>query len=476
MAGDDPKSFVPLVTEKLAQLGGWVFAGSVLGLFMFFIMQLFSPSEIGTARTILAGLKAVLKFLKLGGGATILLLAAVLIAQWRFPERKEILERLWKHWTGTQKYLKQALLVMTSLFCFSYTGTFQGGSMTPLMHKIDLAEQNYRDLVWRAEIELSADLRIEAYRQAYANYSPQLQSAIQAEVSTGQRAARLPAKYLPAHFVGYDRRLPSDFQSEGDSTLTEYTSLLTEGEHSDRPLVPDDTPMRGLLTEEEGVRIIEPLQRDAVPDWLFGLPGELAEKIVDRAFDVGNISFIEKFSDEFPLIGSLIGTVDGELNAVFAEKVKVAAGRIAHRRAAGQIDNFDAERGALTSQVRDMRTNIKLQSYIVESHAIAKLVASAERHAASDLRAAIQKELTGAATQAHESREKPSESEEKKIRQENQKAIEELTRKYGYDYLLQLREFPGSAYRAGLRSHELLPEYEAPRPRPEPVTPHEFVR
>jgi hypothetical protein len=97
MAGHDPEAFVPLMTEKLAEIGGWVFAGGVLALLMLFFMQRFTPAEIGTARMILVRLKAVLKLLKLGGGATILPLAAVLIAQWRFPKRKEMLDRLWKH-------------------------------------------------------------------------------------------------------------------------------------------------------------------------------------------------------------------------------------------------------------------------------------------------------------------------------------------------------------------------------------------
>jgi hypothetical protein len=368
--------------------------------------------------------------------------------------------------------------VMTSVFCFSYTGTFQGGSLTPLMHKIDLVEQNYRELVWRAEIELSADLRIEAYRQAYASYSSQLRSAIQAEVSTGQSAAQLPAKYLPAHFVGYNGRLPSEFQSDADENLTEYSVLLEKGEDSDHPPVPDDVPLRGMLTEEGDVRAVERPQRDAVPDWLAGLPGELAEKIVDRALDVGNVSFIEQFSDEFPLLGSLIGTVDEQLNAALTEKMKIAAGRIAHRRVRNQIDSFDAERGTLTSQVPDMQTRAKLEGHIIELNAIEKMVSTAERDAASDLRAAIQKELKEAATQGLEVGEKlPPEDE--KVRLENEKTVEELTEKYGYDYLLQLREHPGSAYRAGIvrgfGEHELSREYEAPRAHPEPIMPHEFV-
>jgi hypothetical protein len=473
MAGDDPKSFIPLLTEKLAEMGGWVFAGGVLGLLMLFLMYTFTPTYIGTARTVLVHLKAGLKFLKLGGGATILLLAAVLMAQWRFPKRKEKLERLWRHWTSTQKYLKRALLVMTSLCCFSYTGTFRGGAITPLLHKIDLVEQNYRELVWRTEIELSADLRIDAYREEYTSYSPQLQSAIQAEVSTGQRAARLPAKYLPAHFVGYSGELPSDFRSDGDSTLINYSMFLDQ-EYSDNLPVPYDVPMAGLLTEKpERPRAYT----DAIPDWLEGLPGELAEKIIDRVLDLENITFIERFSDEFPLVGSLIGTVDGQLNAALTEKMKTAAARIAHRRARQQIDHFDAEHSALTSQAPHMHTRAALQSHIAESRAIAKVVASAEPVAASDLRTAIQKELAQAAKRRLENGEEPP-PEEEKVRLKNQKTVEELTKKYGYEYLLRLQKYPGSALRVGADGsfveHELPLENEVPHPRPEPIMPREF--
>jgi hypothetical protein len=475
MAGDDPKSFVPPLTEKLAELNGWVFAGAVLGLLLLFALQLFTPAEIGTARAVLVRLMAFLKFLKVGGGATILLLGGVLIAQWRFPKWKERLERLWKHWAGGQKYLKWSVLVMTSLFCFSYTGTFRGGAVTPLTHKIDMVEQNYRDMVWQAEIELSADLRIEAYLQAYDSFPAQLQSAIQGEIATGKRAAQLPAKYLPAGFVGYSGHLPSEFQSDGDARLDLYSETLDGGKESDHPDVPDDVPLRGLLWENG---VMGTPHRDAIPNWLMGLPGELADKIVDRALDVGNISFVEEFSNEFPLIGSLIGTVDGQLNSALTEKVKAAAGRIAHRRVREESYGLGTERDALALQMPKMRTGAALQSHVVESRAIVNVVARAEQEADTELRVAIRKELQGT-EHDYDGREITSRPEEEKASREKQKTVEELTEKYRYDYLLQIRESPESAYRTGplacCGEHESLQEHEAPRVRPEPVMPHEIV-
>lgn len=476
MAGHNPQSFVPLLTGKLAEAGGWIFAGGVLGLLLLFFMYAFTPAEIGRARSVLVGLKAILKVLKLGGGATILLLSAILLAQWRFPARKDMLDRLWTHWSGTQTYLKRALLVMTSIFCFSYTGTFRGGPLTPLMHKIDLVEQNYRDFVWRAQVELSGDLRIEAYRKAYASYPPKLQSAIRTEVATGKRAARLPAKYLPAHFVGYSGHLPSDFESHGDDNLSEYVRLLDQ-QYSDDSPVPDDVPTAGLLMEGQDRPIDRP-RGDAIPDWLTGLPGELAEKIVDRVLDLENATFVEEFSNEFPLLGSLIGTVDGQLNAALAEKVKLAAGRIAHRRVREQTNNLNSELGVLASQVPDMQTRAKLESHVTESRAITKIVAKAEPVAASDLQAAIHKVLGQVAEQRGENPEKRSGHEDEKVRLENEKTVKELTQKYGYDYLLSLHEDPESAFRVGtdgrFLGHELPREYEAPHLRPEPIMPHEF--
>jgi hypothetical protein len=480
LAGHDPKSFVPLLTEKLAESSGWASAGAALGLLLLYTLMVFTPGEIGGARKLLTSLMELLKFLKVGGGATILMLGGALIAQWRLPQWKAKLDRLWSQWKTAQKYLKWELLLMTSLFCFSYTATFKGGSVTPLMQKIELVEKNYRDMVWRAEIELSANLRIEAYSEVYDSASPQLQVAMERESATGQRAAQIPGKYLPANFVGYRGQLPDEFRSKSDDTISSYDQMLEEENQTDHLDVPDDLPMAGEVMREGSVSMTDGLQVEPAPAWFAGLPGDLEEKIVDRTLAADNISFVEDFSHEFPLIGCLIGTVDERLNAALTEKMKAAAARVAHRWARSQVQDVHPERESLASLIPTMAIGATLKTRLAESRAIEGVVDKAMLVADADLRTAVHEELAEVVARELRAQENPQPQDET-TRQANEKTVQELTEKYRYEYLLKIREDPSSAYRASRETccagRELFEEHEVPmpRPRPEPIIPHEYV-
>ncbi len=125
----------------------------------------------------------------------------------------------------------------------------------------------------------------------------------------------------------------------------------------------------------------------------------------------------------------------------------------------------------------DMQTVAKLDSHLAKSRALAKIVSKAKSVDACDLQTAIHKVRVQVTGQRKENPEKRSAHEDEKIRFENEKAVKDLTLKYGYDYLLS-HDDPEVAFRVGMDGRflelELPGEYEAPRLRPEPIMPDEI--
>ena len=251
------------------------------------------------------------------------------------------LERVWKAGDRGSDWLKGLAFALTALFCFSFTGSLQGNALETLQTEIKDFDKVYDRLVWQVYLDLSAELNIHAYNEAWEQLPQDAKAMVRMEIDLNKAAVGIPSAYfglqvstsppVKDQFLNSEEVI-SHQKGSDESTKTSWLPVLAEDVPASflkSQALPAATPQSVVQSMLEA-RLLKAASEP--PTWMDGIGGEAVNKFLEFIFDSDHLEFIKQLSAKYPLTGDLLDVVSKSVQERVSNQVAEAAERVTRKR------------------------------------------------------------------------------------------------------------------------------------------------
>lgn len=306
-------------------------------------MSHFPPDDIVDWGDRLNRLKEALDRIALASSAVLVLLVGLYVLLIWKKRKTDSFSAIWKPFIGLQNSIKRVALVLTMIASFSFTAIHahndagDGSPFQVLTEAQAKALNKYKDLAWRINLSLSAEIKIQALNKLLQDLPPADQEEVKKDLNTEFRGMEIPPDYDTPKYRGlsgekilcwaafrpnrdlqwlhiqqeciqklyrpnpdksgvYDLLNPSGQKKERSSS---------SGEPATGP--PPGTTLKQLLAAEtaaeSGTSPVEP------PAWTEGLGRDVLQNFLGLPISADHVPFLKTIAGKIPLAGKVLDIV-----------------------------------------------------------------------------------------------------------------------------------------------------------------------
>jgi hypothetical protein len=311
----------------------------------FYITQ-FGPDRL-TIRTLaeyeraILSLKAYAAAGKLTSPTVVAVLATLLLAQAvlrrRITATSNAPGAIWTFVKATQVLVRRVYVALLVVASFSFFGLRTDGPAAQLEALLRGAKRDYTRLRSNVAVTFDTELRGRVYERAWHDAPPPLQAGVLEEQAYAKQRAQLRLTVINADADATTKskaesvlRTLTDGRVRLEDTISKWNSDLPR----EAPTVARDLPVEIEHLSPAAVRrafevsdgTVRRVTARVPPEWMTGLEGDLAKKLLSMPFSATYIPAIgpvvAAIRSEYPLLGEVIGAAEGALADTLFHKVK----------------------------------------------------------------------------------------------------------------------------------------------------------
>lgn len=320
----------------------------------------FPPDDIVDWGDRLNRLKAALDRTALASSAVLVLLISLYVVLIWKKRKTDSFSAIWKPFIGVQNSIKRVALVLTMIASFSFTAIHahndagDGGPFQVLTEAQAKALDKYKDLAWRINLTLSAEIKVQVLNQIIQDLPGPDQAIVKKDFNLESSGLEVPPDYQSREFQGMVREKilcwavfqpnpkPQWFSLREECIknhtypinpeVSSFYDLLNQSEQkrkassfsTEKPVVPPrGTTVTHLLAAEAAVNNMSPVDP---PAWSEGLGRDVLENFCSLSLSSDHIPFVKAMA---PLIGELLNVVLDTISESASEEIQTEAVRLA---------------------------------------------------------------------------------------------------------------------------------------------------